>query len=123
MVHVVSVVLTIAALLGCATASIFGLGPRNAFLPIGGTIFVVGVVEFWLAARVMLDAELFEAIAARTNDLAGFDRAMRDLGLVRADKTSRDLSQRILSTFRLLKLQVAALGIQIAVLVAGALSA
>src|SRR6266404_4146870 len=77
MVHVVSVVLTIAALLGCATASVFGLGPRSAYLPIGGTIFVVGLVEFWLAARVMLDAELFEAIALRSNDLAGFDRAMR----------------------------------------------
>ena len=121
MVHRASLVLTLAALLEFAAESVFAARSGMAWLPIGAAIIILGIVEFWLAARVALDAELFDAIAAKASDLDGFDRAMRDLGLMTQDKTKRPLHARIRAALRLLKLQATALALQIGVLVIGAL--
>jgi hypothetical protein len=86
-------------------------------------IVVLGVIEFWLAARVAIDAELFNVLAARPSDLAGFDRAMQGLGLMPSSKAIRPLAQRIRGAFRLLKLQALTLGAQVTVLVIGGLRA
>jgi hypothetical protein len=118
MIHVASLVLTSATLLGYAATSMFGIGRNMAWLSIVGAIVVMGIVEFYLAARVVLDADLFDAIAANAADLAGFDRAMSALRLRRADKTTRILAERIRAAFRLLKLQAAALALQVVVLAA-----
>ena len=111
MVHVASSILTFGALLGIALAKIW--------LGVGVTMVLLGLVEFWLAARVALDVELFDAIA-RSGDLEGFDRTMQALGLMPADKANRALGLRIRGALRLLWLQALALVAQIAVLIAGA---
>jgi hypothetical protein len=123
MVHVASLILTVAALLCCAMATTFAPEHRLLWLAAAAVVLAAGVVESWLAARVLLDADLFDAIAASGGDLEGFDRAMVNLGLMRIDKASRALVARIASALRLLKLQLAALGLQLGVFVAGILFA
>jgi hypothetical protein len=123
MVHAASLILTFAALLGCTAASVFVAGPDFGWLRFGVAIVILGLGEFWLAARVALDADLFDAIAAKTADLDGFDRAMQGLGLMPQHKAKRTLSTRIRAAFRLLKLQGLAFGLQVAVLVIGTLAA
>jgi hypothetical protein len=116
MVHTASLVLTLAALLGGVAAPRAGA----VWMTVGIAVVVLGVVEFWLAARVALDAELFETITAKAADLEGFDRAMQALRLMPASKANRPLDVRIRGAFRLLKLQGLALGAQVAALVIGA---
>lgn len=112
MIHTVSLILAGVAVLmgGAARADV-------TFLAAAGVIVVLAAVEFWLASRVALDAELFDALAARHSDLAGFDRAMLGLGLMPPGKAGRPLDARIRGAFRLLKLQALTLGLQVAVLV------
>jgi len=108
-----------ASLLLLGIAVVVGAAARAdvAFLIAAGVIVALGAVEFWLAARVALDADLFDAIAARHGDLAGFDRAMLRLGLMPTGKAGRPIDARLRGAFRLLKLQASALGLQLAVLV------
>jgi hypothetical protein len=112
MIHTASLILTAAALLGGAAARI-----DVGFVVTAAAIVVLGVVEFWLSARVALDAELLDALAARHTDLAGFDRAMQDLGLMPPRKAGRPIDMRIRGAFRLLRLQALTLVLQLAVLV------
>lgn len=109
-----------ASLLLVGLAVVVGAAARAdvAFLIAAGVIVLLGAVEFWLAARVALDADLLDAIAARRADLAGFDRAMRGLGLMPPAKAGRQIDVRIRGALRLLKLQAATLGLQVVVLVA-----
>jgi len=118
LLHAASLVLTLVALIvGTATR------PGGDWLAAIAVIVVLGVIEFWLAARVALDAELFDVIAARPRDLAGFDRAMQGLGLMPPGKVNRPLANRVRGAFRLLKLQALTLGMQVAVLIIGGLRA
>ena len=114
LLHTASLVLTLVALIGGAATR-----PGGALLVAVALIGVLGVIEFWLAARVALDAELFDILAARPSDLAGFDRAMQGLGLMPPGKANRPLADRIQGAFRLLKLQALTLGVQVTVLVIG----
>jgi hypothetical protein len=123
MAHVASLILTIAALVCCAVVTTLAPEPRRLWLVVAAIVVAAGVAESWLAARVVLDADLFDAIAASGGDLEGFDRAMIKLGLMRVDKASRALVARIASALRLLKLQLAALGLQLGMFVAGILFA
>jgi hypothetical protein len=112
LVHTASLILTGAALFfGAATR------PEMVWLIAASLVVVLGVVEFWLAARVALDADLFDTLAARQTDLAGFDRAMRRLGLMPSAKAGRPLDARIRGAFRLLTLQALIFGLQLVVLV------
>ena len=108
-----------ASLLLVGMAVVVGAAVRAdvAFLIAAGAIVVLGALEFWLAARVALDADLFDTIAARRADLAGFDRAMRGLRLMPQAKAGRPIDARIRGALRLLKLQAATLGLQLVVLV------
>jgi hypothetical protein len=116
LLHTASLLLTVATIVaGVATR------PGSAWLVAIAVVAVLCVVEFWLAARVALDAELFDVLAARPSDLAQFDRAMQSLGLMPAPKANRPLADRIRGAFRLLKLQALTLGLQVAVLVVGGL--
>ncbi|MGD9881846.1 MAG: hypothetical protein AB7F22_16510 [Reyranella sp.] len=116
MVHIASLVLSAAAIVVGAAAR-----ADVAFLIAACIIVALGVVEFWLAARVALDAELLDALAARHADLAGFDGAMQRLHLMPPGKAGRPIGARIRGALRLLKLQAAMLGLQLAVLVVFAL--
>ena len=112
MVHTVSLILAGVAVLvgGAARADV-------TFLAAAGVIVVLAILEFWLASRVALDADLFDALASRHTDLAGFDRAMLGLRLIPSGKAGRPLDARIRGAFRLLKLQALTLGLQMVVLV------
>ena len=109
MVHAVSAALTVG---GIALAVI-----SRPLWPIGAAVVAIGLVEFWLAARVAIDADLFAALGG--DDLARFDEAMRRLGLMAEDKAGRPMEARIRGALRLLKFQVALLLLQIAALFAG----
>ena len=108
MVHAVSAALTVG---GIALAAI-----SRPFWPAGAAVVAIGLAEFWLAARVAIDADLFAALAG--DDLAGFDEAMRQLRLMPEGKVGRPMEARIRGALRLLKLQVMLLLLQIAVLFA-----
>jgi hypothetical protein len=120
MVHAASSLLTLAALLGPAAASIAAAKLGAAWLGVAAAIVLLGLVEFWLAARVALDSELFDAIA-KSADLEGFDHAMQALALMPADKAGRSLGLRIRGALRLLKLQGLMFVAQVAALIAGVL--
>jgi hypothetical protein len=121
MVHAASLVLTMAALLTSVAMAFVAAKPGAAWLSVGIAIVVLGAIEFWLAGRVALDAELFDTIAGKGADLEGFDRAMLGLGLMPADKANRAIALRIRGAFRLIRLQAVALAAQVIVLIAGAL--
>ena len=121
MVHAASLVLTMAALLTGLAMAFVTAKPGAAWLSVGIAVVLLGAVEFWLAARVTLDAELFDAIAGRGADLEGFDRAMLAFGLMPADKANRALAWRIRGALGLLRLQALALAAQVIVLIAGSL--
>jgi hypothetical protein len=123
MVHAASLVLTMAALLTGVAMAFVTAKPGAAWLSVGIAVVALGAVEFWLAARVALDAELFDSISGKGADLEGFDRAMLGLGLMPADKANRALALRIRGAFRLIKLQALAFAAQVVALIAGALSA
>lgn len=116
LLHTASLVLTLVVLIGGAATR-----PGGALLVAVALIAVLGVIEFWLAVRVALDAELFDILAARPSDLAGFDRVMQGLDLMPPGKANRPLVDRIHGAFRLLKLQALTLGVQVTVLVIGGL--
>ena len=116
LLHTASLVLTVATVIAVVSTR-----PGSASLVAIAVVAALGIVEFWLAARVALDAELFDVLAARRSDLAGFDRAMQSLGLMPPAKANRPLAHRIRGAFRLLKLQALTLGLQVAVLVIGGL--
>jgi len=100
MVHAMSAALT----LGGIAAVVFGF---HGTWP----VVVVGLIEFWLAARVAIDADLFAALGE--GDLARFDEAMHRLGLMPEGKAGRPMDDRIRGALRLLKLQGAMLLLQI----------
>jgi hypothetical protein len=120
MVHAASLVLTMAALLASVAVAFVTAKPGAVWLSVGVAVVLLGAVEFWLAARVALDAELFDTIAGKGADLAGFDRAMLALGLMPVNKANRALALRIRGALRLLRLQALALAAQVVVLIAGA---
>jgi hypothetical protein len=101
MVHWMSAALT----LGGIAAVVFGW---HGMWP----VVIVGLVEFWLAARVAVDADLFAALGEDA-DLARFDEAMHRLGLLPEGKGGRPMDARIHGALRLLKLQAAMLLLQI----------
>jgi hypothetical protein len=101
MVHAMSAALT----LGGIAAAVLGFHETWPMI-------VVGLVEFWLAARVAIDADLFAALGE--DDLARFDEAMRRLRLMPDSKAGRPMDDRIRGALRLLKLQGAMLLLQIA---------
>jgi hypothetical protein len=114
MVHAMSAALTVAALLGGVTAAVLGL---RGVWPFATVVVVAGLVEFWLAARVALDADLFAALGE--GDLDRFDATMHRLGLMPEGKAGRPIDARIRGALRLLKLQAAMLLIQFAAPIAG----
>lgn len=118
LLHTASLVLTVATVIGGVATR-----PGSSWVVVMAVVAALGIVEFWLAARVALDAELFDVLAARPSDLTGFDRAMQNLGLMPPAKANRPVADRIRGAFRLLKLQALTLGLQGAALVIGCIRA
>ena len=78
-------------------------------------VVLSGVLEFWFAARVALDADLFETIASEKSDLKQFDEAMARLGMAKPEKAGRTVDERATGALRLFKRQGLFLAIQVAV--------
>jgi len=110
MVHALSCALTVGGIV------LFVLVHRS--WPVAGAVVVLGLAEFWLAARVAVDADLFASLAG-ADDLARFDAAMQRLGLMPAGKAGRPIEARIAGALRLLKLQAALMLLQIVAVFAG----
>lgn len=107
------------ALLAIAGAALSLATGRPAAAVANLLSLAAGVAAIWLTIRVSFDAELFAALASDM-DLAAFDRAMLELGLMPGDRAGRVLEPRIAGAMRLMKLQVLTLAIEVAmILVAG----
>ena len=120
--HLVSVALTIAAILGVPVLGILAV-PHGVFWQ-ALAIFSIGcgIAELCLAMRIAFDAALFaQWTAGSLPDLENFDAAMLRLTLMPPGKAGRALETRCAGALRLLRWQVLALGGQILVIVAGSL--
>lgn len=97
---------------------------RGSLTATGLTAFVgcLGLAGLWLAARVKLDAQLFEALAAgRIATLQSLDTVLAGLGLVKAGgRSSRDhsrsLQDRQRGALALLKRQALCVALQTALM-------
>ena len=97
-----------------------GLAVRfSAATVIASLALALACVEFYLAARVAFDADLFDELARRDADLAGFDGAMTAQGLLPTKKAGRPMEQRVRGALRLLKLQAGACAAQVFVALVG----
>jgi len=74
-------------------------------LPSLAVVVALGLLQFWFAFRVSLDADLFEGLAGDKTDTAGMDKALARLGLVKPDQSGRSMEDRAKGGIRLLKLQ------------------
>ena len=82
-------------------------------------VLMAAALEAWFAFRVAFDADLFEALARSDGDLAGFDAAMRALGLMSRERQVGSLADRARRAIRLLMWQAACLVLQTGILAAG----
>lgn len=98
MIHHISLFLSALVL-----AQVFFKGVIISICP--ATVLILGLAEFWFALRVAIDADLFEKIAAGQLDTRQLDEALLQLGLIKKEKTGRDMQDRSRGAFRLLKLQ------------------
>ena len=85
-------------------------------------VLAAAAVEAWFAFRVALDADLFEALARSDGDLAGFDAAMRALGLMPVERQVGSIADRARRAIGLLKWQGACLVVQIGILAVGVIA-
>ncbi|MEZ0259790.1 MAG: hypothetical protein ACAH80_02205 [Alphaproteobacteria bacterium] len=84
-------------------------------------VLALGLAEFWFAARVALDANLFEKIADGKLSTKDIDDSLLRLGLIKQEKAGRSMEDRSRGAFRLLKLQGMCLLGQMAAFIAGAI--
>ncbi|QGM45446.1 hypothetical protein [Methylocystis heyeri] len=108
-------------LAGVALGVIFArLGPSRAAAAISvltiAQALLTGFGQF-LGLRSSIDAALFAGLA-RDPDLASFDAAMSELGLLPAEKQGRAMAARVAGLKRLLHLQGLGLAAQLTLLVA-----
>jgi hypothetical protein len=110
-VHGLSLPITLASLV---PAPLFFLASRPVvgWLMLGA-IFVAGLVEAYVAARVRLDAKLFATLGAGALEFADLDRALARLKLAPQRKLGRSLEPRLAGAAWLLRLQVALLAAQL----------
>jgi hypothetical protein len=91
--------------------------------PITLLVVLAGVVELFFASRVRFDGRMFARLATEAADdrldLAAFDAALSALRLMPEGQVDRRIAERFLAARRLLFLQVAALGAQMAIAVLG----
>jgi len=91
----------------------------NPLLLLG--VLLSAAAEAWFAFRVAFDADLFEALARSEGDLAGFDAAMRALGLMPPERQVGSIADRAKRAVRLLMWQAACLVLQTGIFAAGSI--
>ena len=112
MLHHISLLLTFLILAQAMLCRIFERRTPHPWLL--AVAVLSGVLEFWFAARVALDADLFETIASEKTDLKQFDKAMARLGMAKPEKAGRSVDERSRGALRLFKRQGLFLAIQVA---------
>ena len=111
-----ALVLTVASLVAAFELMLHSRqGVRLGFALIAAAV-LVGLVGLTLAARVAFDADLFERLGRGALDLQSLDQALARLRLAPAAKLGRTLEARLPGTKRLIRLQLAALLSQLALL-------
>jgi hypothetical protein len=98
-------------------------GPTSPALAVFAILVVLaGIVEAYFAIRVGFDAALFRQLADAPQPAAfgDLDQALSDLGLVPPVTRSRPAEVRIAGAKRLMRLQVAALTVQLLSVIGGA---
>jgi hypothetical protein len=86
-----------ASLLITATAFAAGIAVEAGRAPAAGLALIVaaGAPQIYLAVRIEFDRRIFDLVAAAPQGWSGFDGAMRELGLMRADKAGRPPAERV----------------------------
>ena len=111
--------------IGAAVLLVPVFPPSAAFIPIGILVVVVGLVQLGLAVRIGLDAALYRRLAgdaaADRLDEAAAEAALVALRIFPAGKSGLPIPQRVMRAKRLLVMQGAALLVQVAIAIAGAL--
>ncbi len=112
-IDALSSALTIAAAL-CLLLFATGVGEAFRSTAIWFTLAIVGfgLLAKYLAVRVAFDAALLHRCATDQMPTTEFDAAMRALGLMSANKTGRNWTDRCLGARRLLTLQAILLVVQ-----------
>jgi hypothetical protein len=113
--------LTIACLAGLVALGILSVIPAMLLI---GAAALAGLVELWFAIRVAFDAALFYQLSLAEDgpDWATLDSALTELHLLPAEQAGRPIEQRIAGAMRLLRRQIIALIVQIALIAAAAAS-
>ena len=112
MLHHISLLLTFLILAQFMLCRIFEKRMPHPWLL--AVVVISGTLEFWFAARVALDADLFETIASEKSDLKQFDAAMVRLGMAKPEKVGRSVDERASGALHLFKRQGFFLAIQAA---------
>jgi hypothetical protein len=116
--------LTLASLVG--TVSLAMLVGRSAIpvILLIGAAALAGLIELWFSGRVATDARLFHQLSAEADgpNWPVLDAALTGLGLLPESKAGRPAGPRIAGALRLLRYQAAALIVQCALVLAGAVS-
>ena len=83
-------------LLTVSAFALAGAGPRGAAVATAALalIIVIGAVQVYLAVRIEFDRRIFELAAEEPEGFAGFDAALRAMGLQRASKGERSPEAR-----------------------------
>ncbi len=117
--------LTVASLAGMVAAGMLVGRPALPGMLLLGAAALAGLAEIYLAARVGIDAALFQRLAAGADDpdWAVLDAALTRLGMLPAAKAGRPAAARIAGAARLLRWQIAALLVQLGFLIACAFRA
>ena len=92
MIHHISLFLSAFVL-----AQVFFKGVIISICP--ATVLILGLAEFWFALRVAIDADLFEKIADGQLDTRQLDEDLLQLGLIKKEKTGRDMQDRSRGAF------------------------
>lgn len=108
---------------GAAAALLLAPGWRSMLGP--AAILLAGLAETWMALRVGFDARCFRRLAEAAGgpDLAGFNSALRRLGLMPEGKAGRGMALRIAGARRLLTIQGLALVVQVVIALLAGLAA
>jgi hypothetical protein len=112
MLHHISLLLTFLVVAQVMLCRIFEKRVPHPWLL--AAVIISGALEFWFAARVALDADLFATIASERSDLKQFDEAMARLGMAKPEKAGRTVDERARGALHLFKRQGLFLAIQIA---------
>jgi hypothetical protein len=122
-VHRLSVALTAIA----AAVLLVPLFPApTAFIPVAIVVVVAGIAEIFIAVRIGLDAALFRRMAADAAagqlDAAAYDNAVQALRLIPLPWSAKPIPKRVVGAKRFILFQIAALMVQFAAAIAGALA-